>query len=364
MPSKNKFGFEPLETKSVSPRERSVGPMGAAVREAAESLTEATEAKVEQRRQNAADAREYRAAVEDGLILRRVKLERVHTDELPRDRIDLDAVAEADEMEELKSSIRTRGQKEPVELYRGADGRLQLKKGWRRLTALTQLLSETGDEESFGEVIARVDEGEEEHLARYLDMVEENVVREDLTFAEMAQVAITAALDDRVEQRDADDLVLRLYGNLHKQKRSNIRAFVTLLETFEDALSWPKEISRNLGVAAARATRQAPELVTPARRRLERAASFEEQNEILDEVARAGQGGATPSTTRKRPAPTARQKFEFHVGKTKITARVGECRIVSKLDYASLPKKQLERAIHAFEQVLKEEEDGPRVYEL
>ena len=323
MPSKNKFGFEPLETKSVTPRQRSVGPMGAAVRETAESLTEATEAKVEQRRQNAADAREYRAAVADGLVLQKVKLDQVHTDELPRDRIDLEKVAEADEMEELKSSIRTRGQKEPVELYRGADGRLQLKKGWRRLTALKQLLSETGDDESFGEIIARVDEAEEEHLARYLDMVEENVVREDLTFAEMAQVAITAAEDERVEQSDPEDLVLRLYGNLHKQKRSNIRSFVTLLRNFEGALKWPKEISRNLGVAVARSLRNDMTVVPSFFERLRLAASVEEQNDILGELTKVGQGGASPTAARKRPAPSARQKFEFHVGKTKITARVG-----------------------------------------
>ncbi len=62
MSSKNKFGFGPLDTpQTPKPRERNVGPMGAAVRDAAESLQEATEAKVEQRRQNASDAKAYRA---------------------------------------------------------------------------------------------------------------------------------------------------------------------------------------------------------------------------------------------------------------------------------------------------------------
>ena len=44
MAKSNKFGFAPLETEPPQRRERSVGPMGAAVREAAESLTDATEA--------------------------------------------------------------------------------------------------------------------------------------------------------------------------------------------------------------------------------------------------------------------------------------------------------------------------------
>jgi len=57
----NKFGFEPLAEAMAKPKkERAPGPMGAAVRETAENLTEATESKVEQRRQNAADAKAYR----------------------------------------------------------------------------------------------------------------------------------------------------------------------------------------------------------------------------------------------------------------------------------------------------------------
>ena len=47
MAKSNKFGFAPLEVDAPARRERSVGPMGAAVREAAESLTDATDAKVE-----------------------------------------------------------------------------------------------------------------------------------------------------------------------------------------------------------------------------------------------------------------------------------------------------------------------------
>jgi len=149
MTAKNKFGFAPIETKSVKPRERSVGPMGAAIRDAAENLSESTDAKVEQRRLNAEDAKAFRAATQDGLMLSRIALSDVYTDDLPRDRLELEAVAASDEMEELKSSIRARGQKEPVELYAGEDGRLQLKKGWRRFTALSQLFAETGEKTSF-----------------------------------------------------------------------------------------------------------------------------------------------------------------------------------------------------------------------
>jgi len=140
MSSKTKFGFAPLETKSMpTRRERSPGPMGAAVRDTAENLQEATEAKVEQRRRNAEDAKAFRAAQHDGLVLERLPVGNIKTDDLPRDRLQLDVLAQSDEMEELKASIRERGQKEPIEVYLDDSGAPQLKKGWRRLTALRQL---------------------------------------------------------------------------------------------------------------------------------------------------------------------------------------------------------------------------------
>ncbi len=358
MTQKNKFGFAPIETKSeIRPRERAVGPMGAAVREAAESLTEATEAKVELRRRNAEDAKAFRAASEEGRVLHALPLVEIATDDLPRDRLELEAVAASDAMEELKTSIRARGQKEPVEVYRGADGRYQLKKGWRRLTALGQLFDETG-ESRFATVIARVEQGEADRLARYIDMVEENVVREDLSFAEMAQVAITAAADPALEGEDVEALIKRLYGSLHKMKRSYIRSFAFLLDSLGSALRYPREVSRNLGVEVARLLKSGQGDAEQLRRDVSHAASPEDQARILAAfVAGAGKPAASPRKTSKQ------EKYEFRVGQTKVTARRGECRILGKQDYASVPRDRLERAIRAFEKAL-EEESNPRITSL
>ncbi|WP_028957630.1 ParB N-terminal domain-containing protein [Sulfitobacter sp. 20_GPM-1509m] len=355
MAKSNKFGFAPLETEPPQRRERSVGPMGAAVREAAESLTDATEAKVEKRRQNAVDAEAFRAAQDEGRVLMSLELSQIATDDLPRDRMDLEAVAASDEMEELKASIRERGQKEPIEIYPGPDGSYQLKKGWRRFTALSQLLAETGDAR-FGTIIARIERGDDGRLARYIDMVEENVVREDLTFAEMAQVVITAAQDDAVGEPDPDALVARLYGSLHKMKKSYIRSFVFLLSQLGDVLPFPKAVSRNLGVDVSRAfkTQGAAEAL---REKLATCQTPEEQNKALAAFVDAAK--ATPPTPKKKLEP--REKFEFHVGSLKVTARRGECRIVSKDDFAAIPKSQLERAIKAFEEELR---GGPSVKPL
>ena len=352
-PSRNKFGFEPMDPQSPAPkRDRAVGPMGAAVRDAASSLQDATEAKVEERRRNTEDAKSFRAAQEAGRLLEAVPVDAIHTDDLPRDRLELEAVETSDDMEELKTSIRARGQREPIELYRDGQGALQLKKGWRRLTALRQLHAETG-EDRFAKVIARIDVRTESRLDRYVDMVEENVVRENLTFAEMAQVAILAAQDSDVDGIDPDTMVSRLYGSLHKMKRSYLRAFVFLLIQLGDSLQWPKAVSRNLGVDVSRCIRSVDGL-DALKLRLAACETSEAQNEALARFVSDASGAG-----RAKPKPQPKEKREFHVGKMKITARKGECRIVAGVDFASLPKGQLERAIAAFEEAL--EQGNPRV---
>lgn len=356
MSSKNKFGFAPVTPQSPSPRRnRAPGPMGAAVREAAEDLSDATEAKVEQRRQNAADAKAFRAAQAEGRVLVNIPVDDIQTDDLPRDRMELEQVASSEEMEELKSSIRARGQKEPIEVYRDAAGALQLKKGWRRLTALRQLLAETR-EDAFSTVVARIEAGESGRISHYIDMVEENVVREDLTFAEMAQVAILAAQDPEVGEPDPAEMVNRLYAALHKTKRSYIRAFVFLMNVLGDGLRWPREIPRNLGVEASRAIRN-EEHAQMIRDGLASCADADGQNKVLSNFLAMQKRATKPAVARKK----LREKFEFHVGETKVTAREGEVRLIAKRDFAGVPRSQLQEAVEAFEAVLN---GRPRVRKL
>lgn len=347
MANKNKFGFEPIaEQPAKSDRKRSVGPMGAAVREVAESLQESTEAKVEQRRQNAVEAKEFRQAQQEGRVLVNIPIDSIDWDDLPRDRIDLDEVAESDAMEELMTSIASRGQREPIEVYRDGSGRYQLKKGWRRLTALRRLHQSSGGDQ-FASVVARVAGTEAERLGLYIDMVEENVVREDLTFAEMANVAIVAARDPAMDIQDAEQAVNALYNSLHKMKRSYIRAFVHLLEQLGPALKWPKSVARNTGAEVSRKLRNEPALVSGLKQALERCADEAAQQQVLadflvDAVEPKKQPGAAPQ----------REKFEFHVGAVKVTARNGEIRIVGKVDYTEVPKDTLELAVRAFQSAL------------
>lgn len=340
----NRFGIGPVEMPAPAPRRaREPGPMGVAVRETASSVQESSEALIEQRRQNAVDARYWRAAHEEGRVLVPLALDLVDTTDLPRDRLELEAVATSDEMDELKSSIRERGQREPIEVFRTSDNRYELKKGWRRLTALRQLWAETGDAR-FNHVIARVTLAEEDRVDLYIDMVEENVIRQDLSFAEMAQIAIALAADPIAEVGDANAAVGRLYRSVHKVKRAYIRAFVTLMQELGEDLPFPKSLSRDLGVEVARRLGEGLDLAS-LRLALRSCADPEAQNQVLRNSL------AQPVEPVEKKA-SARQKLEFRVGESKVTARDGEFRIKTSLDFAAMDRRTLERAVRAFHQAL------------
>jgi ParB family chromosome partitioning protein len=347
----NRFGIGPLDVSAPLPsrRNRDPGPMSVAVRESAASAQESSEALVEQRRQNASDAKEFRTAQAEGRVLVRLPVDRIGTDALPRDRMDLAGVAASDEMDELKASIRERGQREPVEVFLTGDGAYQLKTGWRRLAALRQLHAETNDAR-FAVITARVTTEGDDRAALYVDMVEENVIRADLSFAEMAQIAIALSKDSQAGVGSVEEAVTRLFRSLHKVKRAYIRSFVSLLQALDGALPFPKAVARDLGVDVARKLQDAG-TVGALRRRLAEVETETQQAEVL----RAFLAG-----TLDKPGPASaskgaeKQKFEFHVGDSKVTARNGECRIKSAVDFASVERQVLERAVRAFHAALRD----------
>lgn len=340
---KNRFGFDPISDMPVgpSPRRRWSGPAPTPARDTATARRDAADPAAD-----TADARAYREAAAEGLLLSRVPLAAIGTDDLPRDRLDLTAVANADAMDELKASIRAYGQKEPIELYRTRAGALQLKKGWRRLTALRALFDETG-EDAFATALARVDPGVTDRLRHYVDMVEENTVREDLTFADMAQLAIQAAADPAIDGADPEDLVAPLYGSLHKMKRSYIRSFVRVLVLLGDDLRYPKAVPRDVGVSLDRLLRSAPDLAVPLRADLAQCTDEAGQGKVLRAALERGR------MPEQKPKAAGRQGYAFHVGAAKVTVRRGELRIREQVDFTNVAQPRLEAAVAALQAALK-----------
>lgn len=325
------------------------GPMSTAIRETAQTLDKAEEALREQRKRNSDDAREWRAALDAGLVLLRLPLDVIRADDLTRDRANLADELKSPEMEELKQSIRALGQKEPITVQQTEDG-YSLTSGWRRLHALTALYEETGDDR-FGVITAKIEMSGAGRMDRYVDMVTENVVRKNLSLAEMAGLAIAVAADPEAEVADARAAVNRLYHTQSPAQRSYINAFVKLLEQLGDSLIDPRELSRDLGVEVARALTDAS--IPGLRRMLGDAESVAAQQQVLRDFV---------TTVDRTPDPrgssrSAAAKTEFRIGQAKVTARKGEVRIKAPIDYSEVPREVLEDAWRAFEAVI-QRKDG------
>ena len=268
-------------------------------------------------------------------------IEEICTDDLPRDRLDLAAEAGSAEMQALKVSLDQRGQCSPITVCRDSQDRYQLISGWRRLTALRQLAQEQGTCEPT--ITAHLTGRGARRIDLYIDMVESNLLHQNLSFTELAQLALTASADPALQELGLGQILSELYGAQPKMKRSYIRSFVYLLQTLGESLRFPKKVSRNQGVAVARRLAAAPETADDMCRNLKLCDNETLQAAVLAQYLTSFRARDTP------PPPPERQ---MRIGKTKITGRRGECVIRADFDFASIETAVLSRAVRAFEQIL------------
>lgn len=191
-------------------------------------------------------AGEMRQARDSGRLIQMVPLDQIEDDYLVRDRV----VSDDQQMQALVQSIATRGQQQPVELVQLGDARFGLISGWRRLTALRQLLGETGDTARFGHVQAMLRRPETAGDA-YLSMVEENEIRVGLSYYERARIAAKAVeLGVYAEEKAA---LLALFSTASRAKRSKIRSFLPIYHHLDEALSFGGAIPERLGLRLSKA---------------------------------------------------------------------------------------------------------------
>lgn len=268
-------------------------------------------------------------------------LDQIHVSDLPRDRLDLAGQAGSVEMQALKASLRSRGQRTPVTVYRDQQDRYQLVSGWRRMTALLQLAEEQG--EGAPMITTRLTGLNEARIDLYIDMVESNLLQQDLSFAELAQLALTASADPALQGMAVGEVVTRLYGSLHKMKRSYIRSFVYLLQILGDSLKYPEKVSRNQGVAVSKQLKKAPETAVDLCQTLLSCDNQAMQSVVLAQYL---------TSFRVRDTKSARTERQFQVGKTQVIGRAGECVIRADIDFASVKTEVLSRALLAFEWIV------------
>jgi ParB/RepB/Spo0J family partition protein len=187
----------------------------------------------------------------EGRLVQALPLDAVETDHLVRDRVALDP----GELEALIASIRAHGQRTPIEVTELPGGRYGLISGWRRMQALRRLHDETG-ETRFGSVLALL-RRPCDAAAAYVAMVEENEIRQGLSYYERARI-VARAVDLGVFATEKEALQ-RLFAAASRARRSKIGSFLTIHRALDGALRFPAAIPERLGLTLARALEARPE---------------------------------------------------------------------------------------------------------
>ncbi len=321
------------------------GPMASAIAENAGALTARAEAEAKIRAENDALAHEYVALKRAGLVIRPVPLDDVLITALVRDR---KAGPDAD-LPELVTSIREVGLSNPIRVEAREDGKYELIQGFRRLSAYRELAK--ADASTWGTIPAVILPHGEGLASLYRQMVDENLIRKDISFAEMALTAQAYAADPSTKPNDVDRAVKELFHSANYSKRSYIRAFARLLDLLGPFLIYPEAISRNLGLALSKRIEEDETIVRDIRARLSKFRDRSTANEIgvlravleRDVSAPATTKGSAPVDKTRRPRTT----FEFGQGarRVKCVAGVGQLTLKVDRDLTAVDRKKLEHGI-------------------
>lgn len=346
-----------LETKSAPVRR---GPMATAVRETAEAAKERAQTEAAVREENDRLAHEHVRLKRLGLIMDLVPLDAIDTTKLRRDR---SPGLEDMDLEDLIESIRDIGLSNPIRVEKAGD-RYELIQGWRRLQAYKQLLKESGDE-TWARIPAGIVPPGDEIQTSYRRMVDENLIRKDISFAEMAMLARDYAADPDIPCDNVTEAVGELYASAGYQKRSYIRAFAELMDMLDHHLQYPEAIPRNLGLAVRRQISDGrpglKDLVDALSVRPKR--NVETELSILRGFSNGHLDGPDLPRGETRAAPSAARKAKttFRLasrdGEVRCVAASGKLELRAATDFSGFDRRRLEVAVQAFLTALADAED-------
>ena len=329
------------------------GPMATAIVETADVGRERAAVEAEIRAENDALAHEFVRLKKLGLVTDMIPLTEIHAAKLVRDR----SRRGDPDVEDLKISIQAVGLSNPIRVELARQGGYELIEGWRRLTAYRALLAETGDER-WGVIPASFVPAGETTEGLYRRMVDENLVRKDISWAEMAGLARAYAEDHVGGCEDLDQAVNQLFASANPQKRSYIRRFAYLLSRLEEHLEHPEAIPRALGLSLSQRLEELPDLSVRIVERLlrEPRRSAEEEVHILRDFDSVDTAPISPRGNPSRGRPAKRGKTVLRLplpaGEVKCTAALGKVELVLDRDFSTVERGRLEAAIEAFFEVL------------
>lgn len=337
-----------MEVGKVPDRALRRGPMASAINENASSLRDRKVAEDTIREENDRLASEFVRLKRDGLITDRIPLDSVVTERLLRDR----KPGADEELDELKTSIREIGLSNPIRVEARDDGKYELIQGMRRLLAFRALFADTSDA-AFATIPAGIVPIEAQTETSYRRMVDENLIRKDISFAEMATLARRYADDPANNCPEVADAVSTLFKSATYTKRSYIRAFAELLMRLDKVLEHPQDIPRNVGVELKRRMDRDDSLAARVSLALQKEPGRDAQREveILRGFVDAGATLPTGKTTAKSARPR-QAKTTFQVpragGMAKCSASQGRLELRDDRDFSSIERRKLEQAIAAF----------------
>jgi ParB family transcriptional regulator, chromosome partitioning protein len=331
------------------------GPMASAVRENAEALRERQALEERIRAENDALAHEHVRLKRQGLVLDMIPTHFIDAMKLTRDR---SAPEDTASLAELKASIMAIGLSNPIRVEKKENNRYELIQGWRRLRAFIELEGEYRDGRFTHIPVGYVAAGDSLELS-YRRMVDENLVRKDVSFAEMARLARAYVADPDTRCDDIDKAVTALFRSAGYQKRSYIRAFAELLDVIGDRLLHPQALGRNLGLDLRRRIEAEPTIVPGLRAALDAAPTrtAAEELAILREfaeprsVVEPGRGAA--ATPRATAAPrSGRAKTTLRIdtpfGEMRCLASNGRLDLRGPADFGVVDPRRLEQALASF----------------
>lgn len=326
------------------------GPMAAAISENAEALRARQLAEAEIRAENDRLAHELVRLKKLGLIVDLIPLNAIRSDKLTRDR----APGRDPDLDELKQSILAIGLSNPIRVEPCGDGEFELVQGFRRLTAYRELLAETG-EARFGAIPAGLIAAGETLESLYRRMVDENLVRRDISFAEMATLAQAYLDDPQTAATDIDAAIATLFGSAGRQKRVYIRNFAALLARIGGHLAYPQAMPRALGLALLKRIEREPGAAATLLRSLSAQPDRSEDEELA--LLRAFAEAAPSATPRPESGargatstPAARTALRVVRGEevARCTAADGRVELRMDRDFSVIERHKLERALEAF----------------
>lgn len=320
------------------------GPMATAIGENADALRERQEVEADIRAENDRLAHEHVRLKSAGLVTDLLPLGSIRTTKLTRDR----KGGRDDELDELKASIRDIGLSNPIRVEAVGEGAYELIQGYRRLMAFRELYEET-QEDQFAQIPAGLSAQGQQLELLYRRMVDENLVRRNISFAEMAALVRAYVSDPETQCGDVDQALAELFGSISRQKKSYIRHFVTLLDAIGSRLKFPEAIPRALGLQLEKRISSEEGAAAKIRSALAAAMATTEATElsVLGDHVHASRKVPQPPKPGKAVAKTT---FRQNVrgGVVRCAAAEGRVELHIDRDFSNVDRHKLEEAITAF----------------